>query len=157
MLDKEELRQHMRQKRKMLSLTNQETANIVERFQHLISNFQHPTIALYEKMGGEIDPACLVEEAEKQNIQCVFPEVIDSKTMTFTKTPDILIIPLLAFDRQGNRLGQGGGYYDRYLENNNALKIGLAYAQQEYEGLPTEPHDQKLDWIITPKEAIKVG
>ena len=67
--------------------------------------------------------------------------------------PDMLFIPLVAFDRSGRRLGYGGGYYDRTLEGLRAarkvLAIGLAFAAQQAEALPATAHDQRLDWIIT--------
>ena len=72
-------------------------------------------------------------------------------------TPDVLIVPLLAFDRHGHRLGYGGGYYDRTIEHarsHGTLKaaIGVAYSCQEARSLPTETHDQRLDTIVTEKE-----
>jgi 5-formyltetrahydrofolate cyclo-ligase len=73
-------------------------------------------------------------------------------------SPDIILVPLLAFDRQGRRLGQGGGHYDRLLARNPQAKaVGLAYAAQEVPLVPTEPHDRRLDWILTEREAIRVG
>ncbi|MEZ5971756.1 MAG: 5-formyltetrahydrofolate cyclo-ligase, partial [Hyphomonadaceae bacterium] len=66
--------------------------------------------------------------------------------------------PLLAFDRAGRRLGQGGGHYDRIISlyrAHGAIAIGLAYAEQEMGVVPTGPHDAHLDWVITPKEAIR--
>lgn len=67
--------------------------------------------------------------------------------------PDVLIVPLLAFDRAGNRLGYGGGYYDRTLADLRAtaprIAIGFAFAAQEAESLPLEPTDQPLDLIVT--------
>jgi 5-formyltetrahydrofolate cyclo-ligase len=74
--------------------------------------------------------------------------------------PDLVVAPLLAFDRQGRRLGQGGGYYDRALAALRARKpvfvLGLAYVGQETHGLPDEPHDQRLDAILTESEYIAV-
>jgi len=74
--------------------------------------------------------------------------------------PDLVVVPLLAFDRQGRRLGQGGGYYDRALEDLKARRdvfaLGLAYSGQETANLPHEPHDQALDAILTEKEYIAV-
>jgi 5-formyltetrahydrofolate cyclo-ligase len=74
--------------------------------------------------------------------------------------PDLVVTPLLAFDRQGRRLGQGGGYYDRALAALRARKtvfvLGLAYVGQETHGLPDEPHDQRLDAILTENEYIAV-
>lgn len=73
-------------------------------------------------------------------------------------TPEILIVPLVAFDRAGNRLGYGGGFYDRTLEGLRAarptLAIGFAYAAQEAEALPLEPTDQPLDMIVTEAEVL---
>jgi 5-formyltetrahydrofolate cyclo-ligase len=75
--------------------------------------------------------------------------------------PDVVLVPLLAFDRRGYRLGWGGGYYDRTLEllrkTGACVAIGVAYAAQEVDEVPTDPYDQPLDWIITEKAAIKVG
>ena len=67
--------------------------------------------------------------------------------------PEVLIVPLLAFDRQGYRLGYGGGYYDRTLERLRArhpvIAVGFAFAAQEVDAVPTEPTDQPLDLIVT--------
>ena len=67
--------------------------------------------------------------------------------------PRVLLVPLLAFDRRGFRLGYGGGYYDRTLEGLRAagdiLAVGIAYAGQEVERLVIEPHDQPLDMVVT--------
>lgn len=72
--------------------------------------------------------------------------------------PDVLLVPVLGFDRMGRRLGQGGGFYDRTLAALRARKtilaIGLAYAAQELPEVPVEAHDQKLDLIVTEKELI---
>ena len=69
---------------------------------------------------------------------------------------DAVIVPLLAFDRAGNRLGFGGGYYDTLLKQCSCPKIGFAYSFQEIETLPVEEHDQKLTIIITEKEIIRI-
>jgi 5-formyltetrahydrofolate cyclo-ligase len=67
--------------------------------------------------------------------------------------PEILIVPLLAFTASGGRLGYGGGFYDRTLEELRAkrptLAVGFAYAAQVAEALPLEPTDQRLDLIVT--------
>ena len=67
--------------------------------------------------------------------------------------PEILIVPLVAFDKTGGRLGYGGGFYDRTLEKlrttRATLAIGFAYAAQEAASLPLEPTDQPLDMIVT--------
>ncbi|MGI9408161.1 MAG: 5-formyltetrahydrofolate cyclo-ligase, partial [Hyphomicrobiaceae bacterium] len=72
--------------------------------------------------------------------------------------PSTLIIPLLAFDRAGYRLGYGGGYYDRTIERlgkaGRITTIGVAYDEQEVIHVPREAHDQKLDAIATPSRVI---
>jgi 5-formyltetrahydrofolate cyclo-ligase len=74
--------------------------------------------------------------------------------------PEVLIVPLVAFDRAGGRLGYGGGFYDRTLEKLRAkratLAIGFAYSLQEAENLPLEPTDQQLDMIVTEQDIIEI-
>lgn len=69
------------------------------------------------------------------------------------RDPDLVILPLLAFDSRGYRLGWGGGYYDRTLRalrsRGSVLAVGLAFAGQEVERVPRELHDQKLDAVVT--------
>ena len=75
-------------------------------------------------------------------------------------TPEIVIVPCLAFDRRGGRLGYGGGFYDRTLERlrtaRPTLAIGFAFAAQEVDAVPLEPTDQPLDMIVTDREVIDV-
>lgn len=77
------------------------------------------------------------------------------------QTPDIVITPLLAFDRRGYRLGYGGGFYDRTFELLRAkaevLGVGFAYSVQEVDCVPTEPTDQVLDAIITEKGPLALA
>jgi 5-formyltetrahydrofolate cyclo-ligase len=75
--------------------------------------------------------------------------------------PDVLLVPLMAFDREGYRLGYGGGFYDRTLEQLRAKKtiiaIGVAYAAQESDAVPHGPHDQPLDYVMTESGLFKVS
>jgi len=75
-------------------------------------------------------------------------------------TPTVLLVPLLAFDRAGYRLGYGGGFYDRTLAElrgrGAVCAIGLAYAGQEMQDVPHDDKDQPLDWIVTEDEAIRI-
>jgi 5-formyltetrahydrofolate cyclo-ligase len=64
-------------------------------------------------------------------------------------TPELLLVPLLAFDARGHRLGHGAGFYDRTLDVLRVPAIGIAYAGQEIASLPAEPHDMALDGILT--------
>jgi 5-formyltetrahydrofolate cyclo-ligase len=68
--------------------------------------------------------------------------------------PDILLVPLLAFDVRGYRLGYGGGFYDRTLQRLRKLKpvvaVGLAYDELRVDAVPVESYDERLDWVLTP-------
>lgn len=68
------------------------------------------------------------------------------------KTLDIVLVPLLAFDKQGNRIGYGKGLYDSFLINcrANCVKIGFSFFEHTKHNIPTEPHDIKLNYCITP-------
>lgn len=77
--------------------------------------------------------------------------MLEPRTEAETVVPDVLLIPLVGFTANGDRLGQGGGHYDRYLaEHPGRIAIGLAWDVQLCDALPTEPHDQRLDAVITP-------
>jgi 5-formyltetrahydrofolate cyclo-ligase len=73
--------------------------------------------------------------------------------------PDVVLVPLLAFDRQGWRLGYGGGFYDRTLADLRKRKavaaVGLGYDGQEVDRVPHASYDQRLDWVLTPSGPIK--
>jgi len=83
------------------------------------------------------------------------PEPVSSKILY----PDILLVPLVGYDKNLNRLGYGGGFYDRYIEKIDKIKkvtkIGLAFSYQKVKSVPIDQHDKKLDFIITEKEIIK--
>ena len=73
--------------------------------------------------------------------------------------PDIIFVPLVAYDDHLNRLGYGGGFYDRYIEKvekiKKVIKIGLAFSCQKFKNIPTNQYDKKLDFIVTEKEILK--
>ena len=71
------------------------------------------------------------------------------------KIPDIMLLPLLAFDNDKNRLGYGGGFYDRYLKKHKEIiTIGVAFSFQKYKKIPTTINDIKLNYILTDKGII---
>ena len=75
--------------------------------------------------------------------------------------PDVLLVPLLAFDRNGNRLGYGAGYYDMTIAALRAKKrvvaVGIAFAAQEVDAVPTTSRDARLDLVLTEREVITVN
>mgnify|MGYP006441048317 FL=1 len=83
------------------------------------------------------------------------PEPVSSKIIY----PDILLVPLVGYDNNLNRLGYGGGFYDRYIEKiekiKKIVKIGLSFSHQKISSIPINQYDKKLDFIITEKEILK--
>jgi 5-formyltetrahydrofolate cyclo-ligase len=83
------------------------------------------------------------------------PEPLSSKIFY----PDILLVPLVAYDSSLKRLGYGGGYYDRYIEKiekiKKVTKIGLAFSFQKISSIPIDQYDKRLDFIVTEKEILK--
>jgi 5-formyltetrahydrofolate cyclo-ligase len=75
--------------------------------------------------------------------------------------PQLLLVPLLAFDRAGYRLGYGGGFYDRTIAKLRAggtvLAVGVALAAQEVAAVPRDETDEPLDWVVTDREAIRIS
>jgi 5-formyltetrahydrofolate cyclo-ligase len=135
------------------------------------------TAAIYHPVGAELDPGPLAARLAEAGAAIAAPVVVERDTPLLFRlqaddardidalgmsvpskdapevTPDLVIVPLLAFDRHGGRLGQGGGYYDRTLAQLRAagplLAVGLAYAGQEVERTPMEVFDQRLDGVLT--------
>ena len=83
------------------------------------------------------------------------PEPVSSKIFY----PDILLVPLVSYDGNFNRLGYGGGFYDRYIEKikkiKKVIKIGLAFSFQKVKFIPINQYDKRLDFMITEKEILR--
>lgn len=78
---------------------------------------------------------------------------IEEPTGSDTIDPDeieLIVVPAMAYDRQGHRLGRGKGFYDRLLASTKATKVGIAYEFQLVDEIPTEPHDVNMDIVIVP-------
>ncbi len=133
----------------------------------------------YYPYNYEIDTMKILEKFEKHNYYLSLPKIKNNSKMNFfqwstndpliinkfgipepisniIKYPDVLLIPLVAFDKNFNRVGYGGGFYDRYLKRIKKMKkiltIGLAYSYQKVKQIPVNEYDIKLDFIITEKE-----
>ena len=143
--------------------------------------FKNKTIAGYFPINYEISILEMLQFLEKKN-KIVFPKIKNKNQMEFYSWdksdfltinnfgipepninkkkyyPDIMFIPLVAFDNNKNRLGYGGGFYDRYIEKierkKKIIKIGCAFSFQKINKLPTNYYDKKLDIIITEKKII---
>lgn len=128
----------------------------------------------YHALPQEADPALLLERLVELGAHAAFPRVAArDQPLDYHRVPDgevlapgafgiheplaawphvtphLLLVPLLAFDAHGHRLGYGGGFYDRTLEKLAVPAIGIAYAGQEVPSLPAEAHDMALTGILT--------
>ena len=144
--------------------------------------FQSKIIGGYYPFNYELEILNILEELEKKNYIFSLPKVSTNNEMNFFKWskseplkvnkygipepisrkkmyPNILLIPLVGFDYHFNRLGYGGGYYDRYLSkrkiNKELLKIGVGFSFQKVKSIPVDKYDQKLDCIITEKTVLE--
>ncbi len=142
----------------------------------VLAGFRGVPLAGYMPMRTEIDPLAAMQAAAAHGPVCVPVIRAAGRPLVFSRwqpdctmkhgpfgamipdredllIPEILIVPLVAFDARGGRLGYGGGYYDRTLEALRAsraiLAIGFAYEAQEAGELPLAPTDQPLDMIVT--------
>ena len=136
----------------------------------------------YYPSNFEIDDLEILEFLEKKNYKISLPIVKKNNQMDFFKWskndplkinkygipepvsskifyPDILLVPLVSYDNDFNRLGYGGGFYDRYIEKiekiKKVIKIGLAFSCQKFKNIPINQYDKKLDFIVTEKEILK--
>jgi 5-formyltetrahydrofolate cyclo-ligase len=141
--------------------------------------------SLYHPTGAELDPRPLLERLSRDGARAALPATDQREAamgfrlwdpavalqpdafgipapppLAATVEPDLVIAPLLAFDRRGGRLGQGAGHYDRAVAALRAKKsvfvIGLAFSGQEMDELPRETHDEPLDAILTETDYIEV-
>lgn len=117
------------------------------------------TLHIYRPISSknEVNTSLLIDwiDANHPKIEVIFAPINMPFYLPVNNTYDLVIVPVLGFDRSGNRLGYGGGYYDRLLSRNNCKNtIGLAYSFCEVDEIPVKDHDQKLDKIITEKEII---
>ena len=140
------------------------------------------SIGGYYPSNYEIDDLAILDFLEKKNFKVSLPIIKKDNQMNFYRWsrkdplkinkfgipeplsskvfyPDILLVPLVAYDSSLNRLGYGGGYYDRYIEKiekiKKVIKIGLAFSFQKISSIPTNQYDKRLDFIVTEKEILR--
>jgi 5-formyltetrahydrofolate cyclo-ligase len=184
-LDKTALRVRLRGLRRRLAA---EAPDAAERAAALLPLDWLPRVGVvsgYHPLGSEIDPRPLIGRLAAMGAAPALPVAADRDSpLEFRRwdvraalepdafgipsppataellIPDLVIVPLLAVDRQGNRLGQGAGHYDRTLANLRAagpvFVLGLAYSGQEVDAVPAEAHDQRLDAILTETDYLEV-
>jgi 5-formyltetrahydrofolate cyclo-ligase len=187
-LDKKTLRVEMRVLRRKLFDETPDAAPRAARKLPVSRFSRFSLVGAYCAQGTELDPGPILQailELNEGRAQAALPVAVDRKSPLKFRLwrpdqplvedaygipsppasapevlPNLLITPLLAFDRQGGRLGQGGGHYDRTLANLRRQRpvfvLGVAFAGQEIDAVPVAPHDQRLDAIVTETEFIEV-
>ncbi len=159
-MNKSEFRSHIRTRIKELDHSYIISSN--SRIYHkLITSNAYilaPAIFIYESVNREVDTHAIIEHAQKSGKQVYFPVVHGSGIMDFRwknciaapSGQDLIIVPGLCFLETGYRLGQGGGYYDRYLAQFPQVHtIGLCRKLLLLDNLPQEPHDIPVNQVIT--------
>lgn len=180
MSKKDELREKATLHRDRIRPDSENVENIVGLFRQYANPQPGQIVAAYWPMGHEIDVRYIIDDLLQQGIDIALP--VASRTtreMTFSKwdgkgnlakgqfgvfvppkesivDPDIVLVPMLAFDRKGHRLGRGGGHYDATIAalraKKNILVAGIAYSTQAVLfNLPAQDHDEAMDIIITPQ------
>ena len=182
--DKSYLRKKFLIQRKKKYLTaNKFNFNLI--FKLIRENFYKKkiTIAGYYPSNYEVNILSFLETVSKKKFKIALPVINSSGGMSFRSwifkeplyvnkfgilepknskkkiIPDLIMVPLVAFDNRFNRIGYGKGYYDRSLKKinkikKNAISLGIAYSFQKCQKIPTNKHDFKLDYIFTEKGII---
>ncbi len=147
-----------------------------------ITDMKKKIIGGYYPVNYEIDDLNILSKFEKKKIKISLPRIEKNFKMNFIKCslkdpfavnkygipepfegkvvyPDILLVPLAAFDKNLNRLGYGAGYYDRLIKSlkkrKKVITVGLAFNFQKFHSIPTSKYDQKLDYIVTDKNILQ--
>lgn len=178
-LQKSDLRKLAFSKRKSARAAVDESVAQAHLSKHVQSLIQTGIVAAYMPIQTEIDPRPTMTELHDAGFKICLP-VIQGHAMPLLfrewtpdcamiegdfgaliprggaeVCPDLAIIPLVAFNLAGHRLGYGGGFYDRTLirlvDNPGFKSVGFAYSDQKMDGIPTDKFDQKLDFIVTEK------
>ena len=172
MLLKSELRIAAREKR--FGLKHPGFAGALARHAESVGVAKGTVVGGYHALPDEADPALLLERLVELGCHIAFPRVVGKGLpLEFHRVPDgevlapgafgihepmdiwpravpqLLLVPLLAFDAQGHRLGYGGGFYDRTIALLKVRAIGIAYAGQQVPALPADDHDMVLDAVLT--------
>jgi 5-formyltetrahydrofolate cyclo-ligase len=150
---------------------------IADEVGHLLGQYLPDRVALYRPIGSECDTRQILDAARATGADIALPAIIDRTRIAFRAfrpgdqlvpggfgtlspgagaaevEPDLIVLPLVGFDETGARLGYGRGYYDGAVAglSRRPVLIGIAFSEQQTTRIPTEPHDVRLDWIVTEK------
>ena len=158
-MDKKELRARYKELRKHVTDRKWKEERIASSLMSVISGYD--SVFIYESIGGEVSTRELIKRISENAKVCV-PEVcgkdmkLNDLSGGYADEPcKVTVVPLIAFDETRNRIGFGGGYYDRYLSKSDTLSVGIAFDEQQCEVFEKEEFDVPLDMIITPTRILR--
>lgn len=181
---KDALREQAKEARSLLSSSEiaEHSSSIERRLLDILDGFT--TVMVYAAKAPEVETSGLIADLNRRGVRVVVP-IIERETasLRLSYLPDpavllpstfnvpepighelparpedveVVVLPMLAFDAEGNRLGYGAGYYDRFLRRYpHPQKIGIAFSCQQAESIPVDENDVKMDWIVTEKETTR--
>ncbi|MCB1198532.1 MAG: 5-formyltetrahydrofolate cyclo-ligase [Deltaproteobacteria bacterium] len=175
MISKKALRKHLQDLRKnqFRRTIVRQSKQITDRLLAFESYQQSQVVGLYDGLDFEVQTENIFLHAISQGKVCLYPKVVGAnlifgqvsdpqelekdkfgvrapqKIIANKKQLQCLIVPCVGVDLWGRRLGFGGGFYDRYLQNFQGTTIALAFDYQVYPLIPDETHDKRVDWIVT--------
>jgi 5-formyltetrahydrofolate cyclo-ligase len=158
----------------------------LEASDRILGGRRDPIVSAYWPLPDEMDTRALIGRLQDLGYTCCLPVVAQPNApLVFRRwrrdepmedglfdtrhpaadapelTPDVLLVPMLAFDADGYRLGYGGGYYDRTLAGLRSratpVAVGIAYAGQRVDRVPRDELDEPLDWVVTESGVIEIG
>lgn len=159
------------------------SAAIAEAAIALLAPLHFDCVSGFLPIRSECDPGPILAHARSKGAAIALPAFLDRVTMVFRRyrdgdaliaagfgtrephadapvvQPDVMLVPLAAFDRSGSRIGYGKGHYDRTIAamrkaGHRPLLIGLAFSVQEVDRIPAETHDVRLDWLVSDREVL---
>lgn len=175
-MTKTEIRKQIAERKKNFQGLEKLSAEILERFQYLEHFRRAKAIGAYMPLSGEVDVSPLFQRLEKNFYIPAFDEIAGSYRMARLTTElrkgrfgiqepavpvfaaadevDLIIVPGVAFDLAGGRVGRGGGFYDRLLPQYRAMRIGICFDFQCLENVPVDQHDVRIDRLVTESKIL---
>ena len=181
--EKAALRKHLLEKRDSMSFDIMEihTQKILSKLEKIKPFSEAKSIGCYYSIGSEVKTNDIIKLLLEREKIVSLPKVTDT-TMIFRKIDDlakleqgsfdisepkescpieenhdVILVPCIGLDNNGNRIGYGYGFYDKYLRKNDSVKIALTYSKQIVKTIPTSEYDVKMDWIVTESDIIKTS
>ncbi len=179
MIQKQAIRNHKLIERMALDDRERQrlSAMVMENILPLVKKCNATKIAGYYPINGEVNILPLLKQLHVEGYEVSLPIIDQNNVLAFRlwdtvsviegkygimepggifrmASPDIILVPLVAFDKLCNRIGYGAGYYDKFFSSTKCKKIGIGYSFQEATSISTEAHDKKMDFIVTEKAVI---